>query len=51
MKYSEVEEQLLALSPWDGIKWLDSVFGSDVKLSTALGPEAQLITYCIAKQK
>lgn len=51
MKYSEVEEQLQELSPWEGLRLLDAVFGAKAKLSTAMGPEAQLLTYCIAKQK
>lgn len=51
MKYSEVEEQLQELSPWEGLRLLDAVFGAKAKLSTAMGPEAQLLTYWIAKQK
>lgn len=48
MKFEEIEQQLLDLSPVEGLKWLDQLYGSNVRLSTALGPEAQLLTYWIS---
>lgn len=51
MSFNEIEENLKALEPQDGLRWIDSIFGSNVKLSSALGPEAQLLTYWISKHK
>ena len=36
------------LTPEEGLTWLDQKYGSSVKLSSALGPEAQLLSYWIS---
>ncbi len=49
MSFNEIEDNLKPLEALDGLRWIDSIFGSHVKLSSALGPEAQLLTYWISK--
>lgn len=51
MTIQEVEGKLSILHPIEGLAWLNDQFGSSVKLSTALGPEAQLLTHWITSQR
>lgn len=51
MLLSQIEDKLTTLNALEGLKWIDSIFGASVKLSSALGPEAQLIHYWINQNK
>lgn len=51
MDIQEIEGELSTLHPRDGLAWLNNKYGSTVKLSTALGPEAQLLAYWISSQQ
>lgn len=51
MTVEAIENELSRMHPAEGLAWMDSKFGDKVKLSTALGTEAQLLTYWISQQK
>ncbi len=51
MTIQEIEDELSVLHPIKGLTWLNDKFGDTVKLSTALGPEAQLLAYWISNQQ
>ena len=49
MSFEEIRANVQTLHPEEGLKWLNKYYGATVKLSTALGPEAQLLTYWISR--
>ncbi|MEQ8364912.1 MAG: phosphoadenylyl-sulfate reductase [Cyclobacteriaceae bacterium] len=51
MTIQGIEGELSVLPPIEGLAWLDNKFGNTVKLSTALGPEAQLLAHWISSQQ
>lgn len=51
MTLNEVKSAVAGLQPADGLTWLAGQFGSDVRFSTSLGLEDQVISYWIGTRQ